>query len=98
MISGITLLTVLAMASTTYLTRIGGYLFLRNRELTPRARAVLDAAPGCVLVALIAPRFTSTHPADLLALGLTLVAATRLPLLPTVVVGVASAGLLRAVF
>ncbi|MBC7857932.1 MAG: AzlD family protein, partial [Burkholderiaceae bacterium] len=42
-----------------------------------------------------APNFVSDRPADLLALAITLVAATRLPMLSTVVIGVASAGLLR---
>lgn len=55
----------------------------------------METAPGCVLIAVIAPHFATGHPADLIALGLTLLAATHLSLLPTVMVGVASAGLLR---
>lgn len=90
-----TLLTIGAMAAVTYLTRVGGYLFLRNRELGPRTKAVLEAAPGCVLIAVIAPEFASGNPADLIALGVTLFAATRLSLLPTVLIAVATAGLLR---
>lgn len=55
--------------------------------------AVLDAAPGCVL---IAPSFlVADRPADLMALTITLVAETRLPLLPTVLIGIAAAGGLR---
>lgn len=97
MITASTVLTILAMAVVTYLTRIGGYALLRNRRLRPRTMAVLDAAPGCVLIAVIAPNFVSDQPADLIALALTLVAATRLPLLPTVIVGIVSAGVLRSV-
>lgn len=79
----------------TYTTRVIGYLALRNRALSPRARAVMDAAPGCVLVSVIAPYFVSNRPGDLIALAITVVAAMRLSMLPTVVIGVASAGLLR---
>jgi uncharacterized membrane protein len=93
MIDVATLLTIVLMALVTYLTRIGGYLWLRNASLGPRTAAVLEATPGCVLISLIAPNFVSSRPDHLLALGVT--AATRLPLLWTVVVGVVSAGVLR---
>ena len=95
MISSATVLAILSMASVTYLTRIGGYVLLRNRTLGPRATAVMEAAPGCVLIALIAPNFVSRNPADLLALAVTVLAATRLSMLPTVLIAVAAAGLLR---
>ena len=42
------------MAVATYLTRIGGYLLLGGRELSPRIMTMLDTVPGCVLVAVIA--------------------------------------------
>ncbi|AGB44783.1 AzlD family protein [Mesorhizobium sp. CO1-1-7] len=95
MIDAATLLTIVLMAGVTYLTRIGGYVVLRNRVLSPRATAVMEAAPGCVLISVIAPAFVSRNPADLAALAITLVAATRLSMLPTVLIGVASASLLR---
>ncbi|KAA3448082.1 hypothetical protein C7I87_24445 [Mesorhizobium sp. SARCC-RB16n] len=95
MIDAPTLFAIVLMAGVTYLTRIGGYVVLRNRVLSVRATAVMEAAPGCVLISVIAPAFVSRNPADLLALAITLVAATRLSMLPTVVIGVASAGLLR---
>ena len=95
MISFFTLLTIVCMACVTYFTRIGGFIALRNRKLSPRATAVMQAAPGCVLIALIAPHFVSPHPADLLALALTVAAATRLPMLLTVLVGMGAAALLR---
>lgn len=95
MIDPMTLATILLMAVATYLTRIGGYLLLGGRALSPRVPAVMEAAPGCVLVSVIAPHFGSGRPADLLALGLTGLASVRLPLLPTVLIGVGSAGLLR---
>lgn len=90
-----TVAAILLMALATYLTRIGGYLLLGDRALSPRLKGVMETAPGCVLIAVIAPHFTTGRTADLIALGLTLLAATRLSLLPTVMVGVASAGLLR---
>ena len=95
MIDTATLLTIVLMAGVTYLTRIGGYVVLRNRVLSARATAVMEAAPGCVLISVIAPAFVSRNPADLLALATTFIAATRLPMLPTVLIGIASAGLLR---
>ncbi|WAX97596.1 AzlD family protein [Aminobacter sp. NyZ550] len=95
MIDQINLLAIVLMASVTYLTRIGGYVMLRNRTLSPRATAVMEAAPGCVLISVIAPDFVSDNPADLLALAITVLAARRLSMLPTVIVGIASAGVLR---
>ncbi|MBV6670064.1 AzlD family protein [Xanthomonas euvesicatoria pv. alangii] len=97
MIHTTTLLTVVLMAVVTYLTRVAGYIALRNRTLSERAVKVMEAAPGCVLISVIAPHFVSDRPADLIALAITLVTATRLSLLPTVVIGVAAAGLLRHV-
>ncbi len=95
MIDPLVVLTIMAMASVTYLTRIGGYVLLRNRTLSKRAMAVMEAAPGCVLISVIAPDFVSDRPADLLALAITVLAATRLSMLPTVMIGIGSAGLCR---
>ena len=98
MIDRWTLSTIVLMALVTYLTRIGGYLLLGGCEVSARTMTVLDTAPGCVLIAVIAPVFVSGRIADLIALSLTIVAATRLPLLPTVLIGVGSAGLTRYAF
>ncbi len=92
-----TLCPIILMATVTYLTRIGGYLVLGNRELSRRTATVLDAAPGCVLIAVIAPVFVSGRAADSIALAVTCAAVTRLPLLPTVLIGIGSAGVLRHV-
>ena len=96
MLNASTVLTIALMALTTYATRVVGYLILRNRVLGPRMKAVLDAVPGCVLIAVIAPAFVTPQPANLASLAITLLAATRLGLLPTVAIGVISAGLLRS--
>lgn len=98
MISQATFLTVIGMATVTYLCRVLGYLLLRKRSLPPRAKAVMDVAPGCVLISVIAPYFVSPHPEELLALALTVFAATRFSMLPTVIIGVASLGALKAIF
>jgi uncharacterized membrane protein len=90
-----TLATIVLMAASTYATRILGYVALRERTLSPRMRAVMENVPGCVLISVIAPAFVSRNPADLIALGMTLVAATRFSLLPTVVIGVVTTGVLR---
>jgi uncharacterized membrane protein len=89
------LLTILGMAFVTYLTRILGYWVLRRHTLGEKATIVLEAAPGCVLICVIAPVFATSRPSNLIALGLTVLAATRLPMLPTVAIGVSSAALLR---
>jgi uncharacterized membrane protein len=89
------LVTILLMAFVTYLTRISGYLFLSNRTLSPRTKQILEVAPGCVLVSVIAPHFVSKSPADLIALAISVVAAMRLSILPTVVIAVTAAGILR---
>ncbi|WP_241573963.1 AzlD family protein [Rosenbergiella nectarea] len=62
--------TILLMALSTYFTRIIGYLLLRNRQLSPRMQAIMDAAPGCVLITIISPYFVTDRPADLLALAI----------------------------
>jgi uncharacterized membrane protein len=95
MIDAATLATIALMAASTYLTRILGYLVLRNRTLSPRMQSVLENVPGCVLISVIAPAFVSERPADLAALAVTLAAATRLSILPTVLIGIAATGLLR---
>ncbi len=84
------LATIGGMAVATYLTRISGYLLLRNRRLGRRAASVMQAAPGCVLIAVIAPWFVSPRPADLAALAVTVLAATRLPMLATVAIAMAA--------
>ena len=94
MISWDALLVVLGMLTVTYATRLAGFFALRNRTLGKRAAKVMDAAPGCVLIAVIAPYFVSDKPHELIAIALTAAAASRLPMLPTVLLGVVSSGLL----
>lgn len=97
MIHATSLLAILLMAAATYATRTLGYAALSNRELSPRTRVVLDAAPGCVLISVIAPAFVTSRPADLVAMAITLVAAIRLPMMATVAIAIVSAASLRLV-
>ena len=79
MIQSATVLTIVLIAASTYVTRALGYVLLRGRTFSPRVQAVLEAVPGCVLIAVIAPAFVSDRPADLIALALTVLAAMRWP-------------------
>jgi uncharacterized membrane protein len=90
-------LTIVMMAAITYMTRVMGFLALRNRTFSPAARSVMEAAPGCVLIAVIAPKFVSGNPADLIALVITLFAAMRFSILPVVLISVVATAALRAV-
>lgn len=95
MIDFYTLLTILIMAIVTYATRVTGYLLLHNRTLNPRLTKVLEATPGCVLIAVIAPAFATSNPANIIALVITLLVASRFSLLPTVIISIVAAALLR---
>lgn len=91
-----TLAAILAMAVITYGTRIAG-LFLAGRlALTGRAKAAFDAIPPAVLTAVIAPAALATGWQETLAAAVAALAATRLPLLGTIAVGVGAIVALRA--
>ena len=94
MISLESFLVFLSMLGVTYSTRLMGFFALRNRTLSQRAASVMQAAPGGVLIAVSAPYFVSDKPHELIAIALTAAAASRLPMLPTVLLGVVSSGLL----
>lgn len=97
MIDAATVLAILGMAVITYATRVAG-LFLAGRlTLSGRARTAFDAIPAAVLVALIAPVALTTGPAETVAALVTCLAAMRLPLIATIVVGVVTVVLLRSV-
>ena len=96
MIHSATLIAILCIAITTYLTRVLGYVLLKNKTLTPRQKQILEVVPGCVLISVIAPYFVKHNPADLLAIAITLLAASRFSLLPTVLISMMlSAAILR---
>ena len=89
------LLAILLMALATYLTRLAGFVLVGRLRLEGRAKAAFDAIPPAILTAVIAPAVL-TGPAEAIAGLITILAAFRLPLLGTVLVGVAAIVLLRA--
>ncbi len=50
-----TLLGIAVVALITALNRMAGFYLMRHVPITPRVRRILDALPGSVLVALLAP-------------------------------------------
>ncbi len=97
-LNGMTLLAILAMASISYGLRISGVFLAGRLNLKGRMRAAFDAIPPAVLTAVVAPTLFATGPAETVAGALTILAATRLPLIGTIAVGVVSVVLARAVF
>jgi uncharacterized membrane protein len=93
-----TVLTIVLMGVVTYLTRIAGLVIAGRFALEGRAKAAFDALPVSVLTAVIAPMLLMSSVADSLAGAVTVIAAFRLPMLGTVIVGVAAAIVLRLVF
>ena len=91
----ITLAAILAMALVTYATRAAGLLLADRLAFSGRAKAAFDAIPAAVLVAVIAPSALATGWPETGAAAATALAATRLPLLATIAVGVAAVVVLR---
>ena len=83
------------MLAVTYSTRLIGFFALCNRTLSRHAQTIMEAAPGCVLISVIAPYFVSDKPHELIAIALTALAAGRFSMLVTVLIGVGSSGILR---
>ena len=95
MIHTATLIAILFVAITTYLNRILGYVLLKNKTLSTKQKQILEVVPGCVLISVIAPYFVRDNPADMIAIVVTLIAASRLSLLPTVIISMSTAAFLR---
>ena len=87
-------LTILAMLVMTYSTRLLGWLFLKNRRFSVRTQALLEAAPGCVMVSIAAPFFFTTNPAHLCALAVAILVSRTYGLAWTVAACVATAAVL----
>jgi uncharacterized membrane protein len=95
-VDGPTLAAILLMAAITYATRIAGLLLADRIVLAGRAKAAFDAIPPAVLTAVIAPAALATGWPETLATAAAALAATRLPLLGTLAVGVGTIVVLRA--
>jgi uncharacterized membrane protein len=91
-----TLVAILAMALVTYATRTAGLALAGRLDFSGRAKAAFEAIPPAVLTAVIAPAALATGWPETLAAAATALAATRLPLLGTIVVGVGTVVGLRA--
>ena len=90
-------LLILALALATYGTRIAGHLILsRFEKLDPRVEAALDAVPAAVITALVVPAVLATGAAETIAAGATILAALRLPVIPTLLIGAVTVSVLRA--
>ncbi|MBL8589093.1 MAG: AzlD domain-containing protein [Methylobacteriaceae bacterium] len=91
------LATILVMAATTFATRFAGFLLPAKLDLSPRAQAAFEAIPAAVLIALVAPTMLATGWRETLASVIAMIAATRAPLIPVVIAGVAAIVLLRQI-
>jgi len=96
LLDGTLLAVILAGALATWLTRVGGPWLIARVRLGPAANAALEATPGAVLVALVAPAALS-RPSDALAAGLVCLIARRVPMAVAVAAGVGAVVALRTV-
>jgi len=78
---------IAAMAVATYATRVFGYWLVRRRAVSGRLAGALEAVPGAVLTAIIAPMAFATGPAESAAALLAVLLALRLPLIVAVAGG-----------
>jgi uncharacterized membrane protein len=96
MINSSAVITILGMACVTYLTRLLGYLLLKDQTLSPRTKHLLEFAPGCVIISAIAPYFISPHPEMVIAMFIAVACASRLSMLPTLIISVASLAAIKS--
>jgi uncharacterized membrane protein len=89
---------IAAMGLLAYLTRITGLLIGRRWIPTVRAKAVLDAVPTVLLMAMLAPMAFTNGWASAGAAIVAAATAVRFPVLLVVAAGMASIVALRAVF
>jgi branched chain amino acid efflux pump len=88
---------IAGMALATWLTRFAGYWLIRRTTVTGRLAGALEAVPGAVLTAIIAPMAFATGAAESGAALLTVLLALRLPLIVAVAGGCLAVVALRAV-
>ena len=94
-----TVLLFLGCAIATYVTRFGGHFILsRFGSIHHRVEAALDAVPVAVMAALVAPALISKGPAEAIAVIVAALVSTRLSMIFTVAIGLATVVLLRQVF
>lgn len=92
-----TLIAILAMTLATYATRLSGLVVGRYLPREGRIKQALDALPPAVLTAVIAPAVVS-GPAEMIAGAITLLAALRFSLFPSMFIGVITIVICRTGF
>lgn len=92
-----TLIAILAMTLATYATRLSGLVVGRHLPQQGRIRIALDALPPAVLTAVVAPAVLS-GPAEMIAGAVTLLAALRISLFPSMMMGVVTIVICRTGF
>lgn len=96
--NGTVLTAIAAMALATAATRLAGLVVPARWTEQGRLGAAFRALPVAVLSAIVAPTVLATGWIETAAAAVTLIAALRLPLVATVLVGVVAAAGLRAIF
>ena len=87
---------IVTLGLVTYGTRIGGHLILsRFGRLNPRLEAALDAVPAAVMTAIVAPMVLATGPMESIAAAIAVLAALRLSMHATLVLGIGSLIVMR---
>jgi len=87
---------IVTLGLVTYGTRIGGHLILsRFGRLNPRLEAALDAVPAAVMTAIVAPMVLATGPMESIAAAIAVLAALRLSMHATLVLGIGSLVVMR---
>jgi len=72
----------------TFLTRIGGYVFLARFENIPRSvNAGLEAVPAAVITTLVVPPAVNAGHAEQIALAIAAIACFRLSPIMVIIVG-----------
>ena len=95
--AGMTLLAIVVMAVMVFLMRAGGYWMMAHVPLTPRVRRMLEALPGSIVVAIVAPIVVREGPVAALAVFIAaVVMILRRSELLAVVAGIAAAGIARS--
>jgi uncharacterized membrane protein len=90
-------LVIAAMMAVNYAIRSGGFILMGYVPLTPRVRAILNALPGAVVMAIVLPLMVRGGvPAWAAVLISIAVMAWRRNDLIAVVCGMAAAALIRA--
>ncbi len=85
---------IVAAGLLTWMTRVGGPWLIARVRLGPAANAALEATPGAVLVALVAPAALS-RPSDAIAALFVCLIARRVPMALAVALGVLAVVVLR---